>query len=81
MSSEKLILKIPVQREECCHSAGSLKFGPDGNLFISVGDNTNPHESSGFSPSDERPGRSPFDAGKSSSNTNDFRGKILRITM
>ena len=23
MSSEKIVLKIPVQREQCCHSAGS----------------------------------------------------------
>src|SRR5690606_9055094 len=45
----------------------------------STGDNTSPFESDGFSPSDERPGRSAFDAQKSSSNTNDLRGKILRI--
>src|SRR5205085_10443804 len=32
-----------------------------------------------FSPSDEREGRSPFDAQKSSGNTNDLRGKIIRI--
>ena len=81
LNSEQKIMQIPVQREECCHSAGALEFGPDGNLFISVGDNTNPHESAGFSPSDERPGRSPFDAQKSSGNTNDYRGKILRISM
>ncbi len=78
--SEKIILKIPVQRDECCHSAGGLEFGPDGNLFISVGDNTNPFESDGFSPIDERKGRSAWDAQKSSANTNDLRGKILRIT-
>lgn len=78
--SEQVILKIPVQREECCHSAGSLEFGPDGNLFISVGDNTNPFESEGYAPIDERPGRAPFDAQRTAANTNDLRGKILRIT-
>jgi cytochrome c len=78
-SSEKVILEIPVQRDECCHSAGSLKFGPDGNLFISVGDNTNPFASDGFAPIDEQKGRSAWDAQKSSANTNDLRGKILRI--
>jgi len=81
MESEKVILKIPVQREQCCHSAGSVEFGPDGYMFISVGDNTNPFKSSGFSPSDEREGRKPFDAQRSSANTNDFRGKILRIKL
>ncbi|MEL6926783.1 MAG: PQQ-dependent sugar dehydrogenase, partial [Bacteroidota bacterium] len=79
MDSEKVVLEIPLQRDECCHSAGSLEFGPNGNLFISTGDNTNPHESDGYSPSDEREGRGPFDAQKSSANTNDLRGKILRI--
>ena len=48
-------------------------------LYISTGDNTSPFASDGFSPSDETPGRSPFDAQKSSANTNDLRGKILRI--
>ena len=78
--TEKVVLEIPVQRDECCHSAGALEFGPDGNLFISVGDNTNPFESDGFAPIDERDRRSAWDAQKSSANTNDLRGKILRIT-
>ena len=78
-ASEKVLLEIPTQRDECCHSGGSLEFGPDGLLYISVGDDTNPFASDGFSPSDERPGRSAWDAQRSSSNTNDLRGKILRI--
>ncbi|WP_276372300.1 ThuA domain-containing protein [Chryseolinea sp. H1M3-3] len=78
-SSEKEILEVATQRETCCHTGGSLAFGPNGNLFISTGDNTSPFESDGYSPSDETPGRSPFDAQKSSGNTNDLRGKILRI--
>lgn len=79
MASEKILLQIPVQRKTCCHSAGSIEFGPDGNLYIATGDNTNPFESNGFGPIDERPGRSPFDAQKSSANPNDLRGKVLRI--
>jgi cytochrome c len=77
--SEKIVLEIPTQRETCCHSGGHLEFGPDGDLYVSAGDNTSSKESDGFSPIDERPGRAPFDAQKSSGNTHDLRGKILRI--
>ncbi len=79
LASEKLLLVIPTQRDQCCHSAGSLTFGPAGDLYISVGDNTNPFESDGYAPLDERAGRSPWDSQKSASNANDLRGKILRI--
>ncbi len=79
MASEKTILEVPVQRETCCHSGGSVQFGPDGLLYLSTGDNTSSKESNGYTPIDERPGRSPFDAQKSSGNTHDLRGKILRI--
>jgi cytochrome c len=78
LTDEKVLLKIPLIRE-CCHSGGSLEFGKDGLLYIGVGDNTNPFESSGYAPIDERPGREHFDAQISAANTNDLRGKILRI--
>jgi cytochrome c len=77
--SEKLLLRVFVQRETCCHSGGSVEFGPDSLLYLSTGDNTSSKESDGYTPTDERPGRGPFDAQKSSGNTHDLRGKILRI--
>jgi cytochrome c len=79
LDSKKVILEVATQREECCHSGGSIEWDKAGNLYLSTGDNTNPHASNGFSPSDERAGRSPWDAQKSSANTNDLRGKIIRI--
>lgn len=77
--SEIVMLRVGVQRETCCHSGGSLEFGPDSLLYLSTGDNTSSKESDGFTPIDERPGRGPFDAQKSSGNTHDLRGKIIRI--
>ncbi|WP_420459431.1 PQQ-dependent sugar dehydrogenase [Neolewinella sp.] len=77
--SETEVLRVAVQRETCCHSGGSVEFGPDGLLYLSTGDNTSSKASDGYSPIDERPGRSPWDAQKSSGNTHDLRGKILRI--
>ncbi len=79
MASKKILLEVPTQREECCHTGGSIAWDKDGNLYLSTGDNTNPHASNGYSPSDERPGRGPWDAQKSSANTNDLRGKVIRI--
>lgn len=79
LTSKKVLLDIPTQREECCHTGGSIAWDKAGNLYLSTGDNTNPHASNGFSPSDEREGRGPWDAQKSSANTNDLRGKIIRI--
>lgn len=79
MASEKLMLEVPVQRETCCHTGGSIEFDTDGNLYLSTGDDTNPFASNGYGPIDERTGRSSWDAQGSSGNTNDLRGKILRI--
>lgn len=79
VASEKVIIEIEVQREQCCHVGGSLSFDKQGNLYISIGDNTNPFDSDGFSPSDERKGRYPWDAQGTAANPNSLVGKILRI--
>ncbi len=78
LGSRKVLLEVGVQREKCCHTGGSIAFDSKGNLYLSTGDNTNPF-AIGYAPIDERPGRSPWDAQKSSANTNDLRGKIIRI--
>lgn len=79
LASETVVLEMEVQREQCCHVGGSLAFDSNGNLFVSIGDNTNPFDSDGFSPSDERKGRYPWDAQRSSANANSLVGKILRV--
>ena len=91
MASEQVLLRIPHQRIVCCHSSGSLTFGPDGNLYISTGDDTEHAASQGYNPADDaraqqHPGEPnadanhAYDSRRTAGNTNDLRGKILRIT-
>ncbi|WP_339070960.1 PQQ-dependent sugar dehydrogenase [Chitinophaga sp. 212800008-4] len=79
VASEKVLLTIPLELEVSAHTGGSLDWDKDGNLFISTGDNTVPFASNGYAPLDTIPGRITFDAERSAGNTNDLRGKILRI--
>jgi PKD repeat protein/glucose/arabinose dehydrogenase/type 1 glutamine amidotransferase len=79
-ASEKVLLEIPVQRAECCHHGGGMVFDKaNGDLWLANGDNTNPFDSDGYAPIDERPGRSSWDAQRTAANTDDLRGKVLRI--
>jgi cytochrome c len=77
-ASKKVILEVGTQREQCCHTGGSITFDGEGNLYLSTGDNSSPR-STAYAPIDERAGRGPWDVQKGSSNTNDLRGKVIRI--
>ncbi|MFD3776325.1 PQQ-dependent sugar dehydrogenase [Streptomyces sp. NPDC058612] len=80
LASEKKILDVPASRGICCHVGGDIDFDAAGNLYLSSGDDTNPFASDSYTPIDERPSRNPaYDAQRSAGNTNDLRGKVLRI--
>jgi len=91
LKSEKIIIQVKTTREICCHTGGSIAFGKDHILFVSQGDNTtpfdepndgrgkNPPNSYSYSPLDDRPGFEQYDDRRGSGNTNDLRGKIMRL--
>jgi cytochrome c len=79
-ATEQEILRVPMSRGICCHVGGQIDFDGEGNLYLSTGDDTNPFQSAGYAPLDDRVTRNPaFDSRRTSGNTNDLRGKLLRI--
>lgn len=82
LSTQQNIIKVEVQRGQCCHVAGDVAFDNDGNLLLATGDNTPAGSpgAGGYAPMNDRVGFNPgFDARRGSGNSNDLRGKILRI--
>lgn len=78
-STEQVLLRVPVKRTDCCHTGGSIAWDKQGNLYLSTGDDINPFGNEGYGALDGRPGRANWDGRSTSSNTNDLRGKVLRI--
>lgn len=82
LSTEQVIIKVEVQRGQCCHVAGDVAFDNLGNVLLATGDNTpaSAQGANGYAPMNDRPGYNPgLDARRGSGNTNDLRGKILRL--
>ncbi|GAB3260438.1 hypothetical protein GCM10027347_24720 [Larkinella harenae] len=75
-SSKKVMLEVTTQREVCCHTGGGMTWDKAGNLYLTVGNNTGNQQAA---QTDERPGRASWDDQGHAGNTNDLRGKILRI--
>ena len=75
-NSEKVLFDFPAQRETCCHTGGGTAWDAQGNLFITIGNDTGNNLSAH---TDERPGRASWDDQRGAANTASLEGKILRI--
>ena len=64
-ASEKVLLRVRASHQKRIHEGGSIAFAPDGLLYLSTGDNQIRSEY--------------LFSCKTSANSNDLRGKILRI--
>ncbi|MES3019055.1 MAG: PQQ-dependent sugar dehydrogenase [Bacteroidota bacterium] len=74
--TEKIVMEFATQRETCCHTGGGMTWDKEGNLYLTVGNNTGTSLSSS---TDERPNRVNWDDQRGTANTNSLLGKILRI--
>ncbi|MFF4762261.1 ThuA domain-containing protein [Streptomyces sp. NPDC001292] len=85
-ASEKKLLDVPAYRDrtfpEPGHTGGAVEFGPDRTLYLGTGDDVPPNLDpnwQGYAPLDWRKGKQMLDSARTAGNTNDLRGKILRI--
>ena len=84
-ASEKRILSMPWNPGICCHQGGAMDWDNKGNLYITTGNNA--ENSDGFGPmvttllgaTGDNKDRATQDNQARASNTNDWRGKLLRI--
>jgi cytochrome c len=82
LQDEKIVLDLAFAPGAGQHASGALAWDNDGNLFWGTGDETSPANISGISVDGYAPivNQEPkLDARRSSGNTNDLNGKILRI--
>jgi cytochrome c len=77
VASEKVILTVPWEQPDGQHFGGGMTWDKDGNLYLTIGADSHPTQYSPL-PFTNEAGRGEDEA-RTASNTNDFRGKIIRI--
>jgi cytochrome c len=85
LASEKKLLKIPFTLGICCHQGGAMDWDAQGNLYVSIGNNTENGDSPIYmrdtllGTTGENKDRATRDNPARVANTMDWRGKIVRI--
>lgn len=73
LASEKVVMEHPIDASHC---GGGVQIDGKGDLWWCIGDSTHFH----ITPStDQQPGREHYDALRTSANSQDLRGKVVRI--
>lgn len=75
VSTRKTILAVPFQQST--HNGASMRFGPNGLFYLGTGDNAG---AEAYGPNRWQ-NNSRHDGGMTTANTNDLRGKILRLKL
>lgn len=77
LESEVVLLSIPWEQPDGHHFGGGMTWDKEGNLYLSVGGDSEPTQYAPLAFKNE--GGRGQDEGRTSGNTNDWRGTILRI--
>lgn len=82
LRDERTVLDIPLLAGTGNHASGAMAWDRDGNLLLALGDAISPNnigdfKVDGYAP--VHPGHANLDARRTSGNTHDLNGKILRI--
>lgn len=76
LDQEEMLLQYGIDKDFAVHMGGGLVMSASGDLYVGTGDNSIPIPEL---PVDQRPGNEHLDAMRSSGNSRDLRGAILRI--
>lgn len=84
LTNKKVLLRFAREKDDTHHAAGGMAFFANGVLVIGTGDNSEPttgNHNAGYGPIyyGTPTGTKREDAQRSAANTNDLRGKVLRI--
>src|SRR3546814_4830901 len=79
MNSEILVLKVAWEQPDSGHTGGGMTWDNEGNLYLSTGDGTSYSQYESIHYLDKEDSTKVYDVARSSGNTNDLRGKVLRI--
>jgi len=80
LSSEKVLLTIPGQRQTCCHTGGAMRFDAYGDLWITQGANSGRSGNNTTTPPEGMNETTKYESEEwGASSTHGLRGSILRI--